>query len=240
MTLRLFASSAPVTNASAIPFLPASLSFGSIPMPLSDGYVENAESPLLLHEDVAELALACTEVLQKMVQHYEGADPWQIGSLPACASLTDTLENLVRARVTDSQLTPAQVKAAKETLKTTGDLRGVARAARQGTQLYWLLRQSDADCEELTSLILRVAQPALMVAQLSTGALIVRDRVQMRNAALAYREVNQARAEAEYEIGGVGAQARYSPTTRRLARAAVWCMAVSGEGMARIAARVAA
>lgn len=206
-------------------------------MPLSEGYVENLEAVLLLPDQVAELAHACADAVEKAAQHYEGADPWQIGSLPACIPLADTIENLVRTRLTDSQLTPAQVNAAKETLKTTADLRTVARAARQGTQLYWLLRQSESECDSLSRLVLQVARPALVVAQLSAGALVAGDRVQMRSAALCYREVNQARAEAEHEIRGEQAKARFSPTTRRIARAAVLCMAVSGESMARIAAR---
>jgi hypothetical protein len=191
---------------------------------------------LRLNDELTALTRSCTDSLRKALQQYHGEDPWLIGSLPGCAVLADGLENNIRGVLTNSQLSPAQISGLTETLKTTADLRGVARSARQVIQIYWLLKEMDG-AEEMVPLVRQVGESALSVAQQAMYALEKRDAVQARAAALSYREVDFARAEAERELMGEVFRARFPRPLRRTARAAVWFMAIAGEGMARVAAR---
>jgi hypothetical protein len=77
---------------------------------------------------------------------------------------------------------------------------------------------------------------SLLVAE----ALEKNDPQLARKAALMFRTVDEARAESERFFASDVAQYTYSPMLLRMARAGVWFMAISGEGMARIAARTAA
>lgn len=191
-----------------------------------------------LQAELSVLARMCSDAVTKSVQHYRGDDLWLIGTLPGCILHADALENRLRALLTNSQVAGSQVEEIAEYLKTVGDLRSVARAARQVSQLYWLLKDTSGT-EEVLTLVRRVGEAAAAVAEQTAVALERGDAHTARRAALLYRDVDVARFEAERELVGVFTRTRHTPLMRRLARAAVWFMAVGGEGMARVAARCA-
>jgi hypothetical protein len=183
---------------------------------------------------LAELTALCAEAAEKSVLHWQGADPWVLGAIPTCGVLADRAEARARALLADATLTPEQAETITLSLKSCADLRAVSRATRQSVQLAWL-DKSERGGDEATMLILRVAEPSLRVARATSDALIHRDFDTARDAALLFREVDEARREAEIltrlrmpnGLDGAG----------RTAMAGIWFTAIIGEGMARVAAR---
>lgn len=185
------------------------------------------------------LARQCTDAVGKAVQHFQGDDAWVIGPMPACGEMAESLEAQARSYLANSSLSMNQIDEIATHLKALGDLRGVARSARQVSQLAWLFRH-EAGAYEVTSRVRRVGEAALDVSLLVADALEKNDPGMARKAALMFRNVDEARAESERFFVSDVAQYTYSPMLLRMARAGVWFMAISGEGMARIGARAAA
>jgi hypothetical protein len=192
-----------------------------------------------LRRGMAALARQCTEAVGKAVQHFQGDDAWVIGPMPACAEMAETLEAQARSFLANSSLSMTQIDEIATLLKAMGDLRAVARSARQVSQLAWLFRH-EAGAYEITTRVRRVGEAALDVALLVAQAMEKGDPHMARQAALMYRQVDEARTEAERFFRSDVAQYTYSPMVLRMGLAGVWFMTISGEGMARIAARNAA
>ncbi|MDX1931106.1 MAG: hypothetical protein SFU56_00730 [Capsulimonadales bacterium] len=180
----------------------------------------------------------CAESLGKCVRHFEGEDAWGIGAMPNCMTPADNLEAEARALLCNSMLSPDQTMDVTVCLKVAADLRTVARCARQASQLSWLFRQMPNDWEAL-EIVLPVGRAAYQVAIRAAECVEKNDPILARDAALLYRRVDLACAEAERILDcGLGA-GTLTPECCRMVRAAVWFMAIAGEAMARIAARVA-
>jgi phosphate uptake regulator len=187
---------------------------------------------------VRVLTRCCADAVCKSVQHYQGEDAWVIGAIAGCAPMAEAVEAEARSVLANSQLTMEQINEVASVLKASGDLRAVARSARQVSQLSWLFRQEGSPPEAM-ELVRRVGEAAQDVALLAAEALDRADPGVARNAALLYRNVDRVRAEAERELlSDLGTHA-LPPVLRRMTLAAVWFMAISGEGMARVAARAA-
>ncbi len=188
-----------------------------------------------LQERLAELSQACAEAITVCVQQYQGEPTWVIGAMPGCGQIADDVESQARALLAHS-LSGAQIEEVAQAMRSSGDLRATARAARQASQLIWLFRQ-DAEGDYAIEMVRAVGEATVAVAQLTARALHRQDINHARNAALLYRDVDAARASAERALNSQTARAALSPLLRRMSRAAIWYMAVAGEGMARAAVR---
>ncbi len=187
-----------------------------------------------LHVALTELTALCAEAVEKSVLHWQGADPWVLGAVPTCAAHADRAEARARALLADATLTPEQGHLVAQSLKSCADLRAVSRATRQAVQLAWL-DKSERGGDDATLLILRVAEPSLRVARTVSDALVRRDYDTARDAALLFREVDEARREAEAVLRLRVPSGLNGP--ERTAMAGIWFTAITGEGMARVAAR---
>jgi len=190
-----------------------------------------------LNRALSTLSEACAEAVGKVVQHFHGEDSWTIGPMPGCASLSDSVESQAHALLSHSDLNSAQVNEVTNTLKATSDFRVAARGARQALQLALLL-QHEADGADAIQFVSVVSVASLAVAQETAEAVKSRHPHIAKNAALLFRDVDKSRLQAETELRQRDSELRFSPTTLRMIRAAVWNMAVSGEAMARVAARL--
>ncbi len=184
------------------------------------------------------LTRSCAEALVKSVQHFEGEDAWGIGAMPNCSTPADNLEAEARSLLCNSLLTPDQTTDVTVCLKVAADLRAVARSAQQAAQLSWLFRQMP-NATEATAIVLPVGEAACQVALRASEAVEKNDPLLAREAALLYRKVDVARIEAEQYLYSELGSHNLSPELRRMVLAAIWFMAIAGEAMARIAARVA-
>lgn len=192
-----------------------------------------------LNRDVALLAAACADAICKSVQYYEG-DAWAFGTLPQCETLAGVAEVRAKSLLVAPQTSGAMVDQVMTVLRSVESLRSVACASRQSVQLAWLLPNADPDAAKAVfPYIHAVGHASGDVGSDTVLALEAepRERVQVaRRAALRYRAVEAARGEAQAFL-----QTTELPDiARRMTRAAIWCMIVSGENMARIAARLAA
>jgi hypothetical protein len=191
-----------------------------------------------LHTGVRLLTRCCADAVCKSVRHYQGEDAWVIGAIAGCTAMAESVEAEARSVLANSQLTMDQINEVASVLKASGDLRAVSRSARQVSQLSWLFRQEGSTTEAM-ELVRKVGEAAQDVALLTAEALERGDPGVARNAALLYRGVDQVRAESERQLrGDLGVHA-FPPLVRRMTLAAIWFMAISGEGMARVAARAA-
>lgn len=191
-----------------------------------------------MHRALRDLTRACAEALEKSVKHFQGADPWMIGAMPGCTAIADGVEAQARAFLANSQLTGAQIDEVTGVLKAAADLRAVARCARQAAQLSWLLRQAGGSSEAL-AVILPVAEASLRLSLLAVEAVGKGDTYLALNAARQFREVATARDAAEHDLRGHLLRTQLPPVVLRMTRCAVWFMALSGEGLARVTARMA-
>jgi len=194
-----------------------------------------AEEIAALQERLAALSQACADAITVCVQHYQGEPAWVIGAMPGCGQIADEVEARARGLIAHS-LSNAQIEEIAQVMRSSGDLRATARAARQASQLIWLFRQ-DASGDHAIASVRAVGEATVEVAQLTARALSAQDANYARAAALLYRDVDAARAKAERALAGPSALVTFSPTLRRMTRAAIWYMAVAGEGMARAALR---
>lgn len=192
----------------------------------------------LLRRNLYALTSSCAESLDKVVQHFHGEDAWMIGPLPNSLPLADGVEAQARAFLANTHLNAEQLREVANVLKAAGDLRAAGRGARQALQLAQLIRH-DSQGAQAVRLVVPVAECAATLGKETAAALAKMDLSAARNAALLYRGVDQARAQAEAHLRGSRARAQFDPTLLRMTRAAVWNMTVAGEGMARVAARVA-
>jgi len=194
-----------------------------------------------LHVGVCLLTRCCADAVCKSVRLYQGEDAWVIGAITGCTAMAEGVESQARSVLADSQLTMAQINEVAGVLKASGDLRAVSRSAKQVAQLSWLFRQESngANVNDAMGLVCKVGEAAQEVALLVAEALERGDLSTARTAALVYRDVDRARAEAEDYLRSEYGRHALAPTLHRMTRAGVWFMAISGEAMARVAARAA-
>lgn len=192
-----------------------------------------------LRQDFRALARSCADALTKSVQHYQSGDVWSIGTMPGCIALTESLETRARALVAHSQLDDRETQEVSRILRSTADLRAVARAAQQASQLSWLFRQDETGPSALDR-VRTVGEAAIHVCNETVAALEKGDTGSAQNAALTLRDLETRFAAAEATLSQDEAAASFSPTVRRMARAALINLVIAGESMARVAARFAA
>ncbi len=192
-----------------------------------------------LNRDVALLAAACADAICKSVQYYEG-DAWAFGTLPQCETLAGVAEVRAKSLLVAPQTSGAMVDQVMTVLRSVESLRSVACACRQSVQLAFLLPHVDTEASSRVFPIIHlVGHAASDVGSDTVVALEAdsRERVPAaRRAALRYRAVEAARGEAQAFLQ----ETELPETSRRMTRAALWCMILAGENMARIAARLAA
>jgi len=206
--------------------------------------VEKPAPPIDIHQlnsSLYTLAQLSTEILSKSVQHFQTKDVWLIGSMPGFNAEADRVEAQGRAFLANSHLDPELIEIVARVMRDSWDLRAVARSARHAAQLSWLLRQEcgGEDPEELLRIIRGVGEQSLVVAKKSVLAIAAQNSQAASWAALRYREIDSARFTAEELLVDGALTAQFSPTMRRMTRAAMWYMAIAGECMARLAARTA-
>jgi hypothetical protein len=194
-----------------------------------------------LNVGICLLTRCCADAVCKSVRLYQGEDAWVIGAITGCTAMAEGVEAQARAVLANSQLTMAQINEVASVLKACGDLRAVSRSAKQVAQLSWLFRQetNGANVIDAMGVVCKVGEAAQEVALLAADALERGDPGAARTAALLYRDVDRARAEAEGYLRSDIARHALAPTLHRMTRAGVWFMAISGEAMARVAARAA-
>ncbi len=191
-----------------------------------------------LRRDLATLTLACADALNKTAQHYNGEDLWTIGTMPGYGPLADAVEAAARGFLANSHLSTAQSEIVASTMKMSGDLRTAGRGARQAVQLAFLFQQ-EADCgEDALRLLAPMAEAVVAVAERTTYAVQTGDEMAATQSAQAYRTVDALRAQVEQGIRTGEWNPYFTPTVQRMIRAAAWNFAVSGESMARVAARL--
>ena len=192
-----------------------------------------------LSGEIADLASACADALDKSVQHFS-RDAWAVGTLPLCGPIADRAEARAKSLIVNPQSTGPVVEAVTTTLKNVDYMRATARAARQNVQMAWLLKTHDPVCAaSLFPLIHSVGEAASVVANETALALRTTERelpLASRRAALLYHRVETARASAQKQFRVLAPCA----PAYRMTRAALWYMIIAGESMARVAARTAA
>lgn len=187
-----------------------------------------------LAQSVVTLAGICTQAISQGLQHYRAAESWTVGTLPDFAVPADNLERQIQALLGHSQLLPGQFQAARDLVKCVAALRGAFCGTRCATQLSWLL-QNESARTHLTPLICSVGDASLAIAQRATVALTRKDAVAAREAQTLLPFLHATRRDCEY---AARMEIRADVPSRRIARAAVWGFAISGEEMARLASGV--
>lgn len=191
-----------------------------------------------MRRDLATLALACADALAKTAQHYGGEDVWTIGTMPGYEPLADAVESVARGFLSDSHLSASHTDLVTGTIKMSGDLRTAARGARQAVQIAFLLR-ADRDCGAgALEMLFPMAEAVLAVGERAAFATQTGDPNAATQAVQAYRLVDNLRVQVETGVCSHSWDAYFSPTAQKLIRAASWNFAVSGESMARVAARL--
>ncbi len=192
-----------------------------------------------LRRDLGTLTLACADALTKTAQHYNGEDLWVIGTMPGYGPLADSVEATARGFLANSHLSAVHTEVVANTMKMSSDLRTAARGARQAVQIAFLLRYEECGGAEALHLLVPMAEAAVGVGERTAFAMQTGDENAPTQAAQAYRTVNSLRVQVERGIRSGEWNSYFSPTLQKIIRAAAWNFAVSGESMARVAARLA-
>ena len=204
----------------------------SVPPHFAAGFAE-------LNGEIALLASACADAIDKSVQHFS-RDAWAVGTLPLCGPLADKAEARAKSLIVNPQSTGPVVEEVAGLLKNAEYLRTAARAARQNVQMAWLLKSHDADyAAAFFPFIHAIGEAASLVAHETALSLKAgeRDRpIAARKAALLYHRVEFARAAAQNQFRLCAPE---DASAHRMTRAALWYMVIAGESMARVAARTA-
>ena len=194
--------------------------------PLTGATREEVEI-LAVHRALCSLAELCTLMLSQSLQHYRMADSWSIGTLPNCNMHADALETQIQSLLSHSQLLPEQFHEASSLLKSVMSLRSVSGGARYAAQLSWLLQQ-DEERAHLTPFVCEVGDAAVVVARKCVAALNQADKTAAREASHLLQEMEDVRKTCQQSV--VLAH-NFSVPVRRVARAAIWSLAVAGVGM---------
>lgn len=197
-----------------------------------------ADELVKLHNDLATLAIACAEATGKTAQHYYGEDSWVIGTMPGYGPLADAIEATARGYLANSHLLPGQAETVANTLKMSGDMRTAARGARQAVQLAFLLKQ-DPECgQDALNLLCPMADAVVAISDNTANAIRLDDPEAANQAAQLFRRIDGLRIKIEAGVCSGKWDDRFTPPVRKMIRAAVWNFAISGEGMARVSARL--
>lgn len=193
-----------------------------------------------MRRDLATLALACADALSKTAQHYGGEDLWAIGTMPGYEPLADSVESVARGFLSDSHLSVSHTDIVTGTIKMSGDLRTAARGARQAVQIAFLFRADRSCGAQALELLSPLAEAVVAVGERAAFAAQTGDQSAATQAVQAYRTVDALRVEVETGVCSHAWDEYFTPTAQKMIRAAAWNFAVSGEGMARVAARLLA
>ncbi|MBC8141902.1 MAG: hypothetical protein H7Y38_10730 [Armatimonadetes bacterium] len=194
----------------------------------------------IMRRDLATLAFACADAVGKTALHYGGEDLWAIGTMPGYEPLADSLEGMARGFLSDSHLSAAHTDVVTGTIKMSGDLRTAARGARQAVQIAFLFRADRGYGAQALELLSPMAEAVSAVAERAAFAAQTGDQSAATQAVQAFRNVDTLRVQVETGICSHSWDEHFPPTVQRLIRAATWNFAVSGESMARVAARLIA
>jgi hypothetical protein len=192
----------------------------------------------ILRRDLGTLACACADGMAKAAQHYRDEDLWVIGTMPGYGPLADTVEAMSRGFLANSHLSAAHTEIVANTMKMSGDLRTAARGARQAVQIAFLFRQEPVGGLEALHLLAPMAEAAVAVGERATYAVQTGDETAATQAAQAYRNVDALRIQVERGVRSGEWDTYFTPTLQKMIRAATWNFAISGESMARVAARL--
>ena len=192
----------------------------------------------ILRRDLGTLACACADGMTKAAQHYHDEDLWVIGTMPGYGPLADAVEATSRGFLANSHLSTAHTEIVANTMKMSGDLRTAARGARQAVQIAFLLRAEPNGGGEALHLLVPMAEAAVAVGERTAYAVKTGEETAATQAAQAYRTVDALRVQVEKGIRSGEWNAYFTPTLQKMIRAAAWNFAVSGESMARVAARL--
>ncbi len=192
----------------------------------------------ILRRDLGTLTCACADGMAKAAQHYRDEDLWVIGTMPGYGPLADAVEATSRGFLANSHLSAVHTEIVANTMKMSGDLRTAARGARQAVQIAFLLRQEQNGGAEALNLLVPMAEAAVAVAERTAYAVQTGDETAATQAAQAYRNVDALRIQVEKGVRNGEWDEYFTPTLRKMIRAAAWNFAVSGESMARVAARL--
>jgi hypothetical protein len=158
--------------------------------------------------------------------------------MPGYGPLADAVEATSRGFLANSHLSAAHTETVANTMKMSGDLRTAARGARQAVQIAFLLRQEPVGGSEALHLLVPMAEAAGAVAERTAYAVQTGDESAATQAAQAYRNVDALRIQVEKGVRTGEWDAYFNPTLQKMIRAAAWNFAISGESMARVAARL--
>jgi hypothetical protein len=191
-----------------------------------------------LRRDLATLACACADGMMKAAQHYHNEDLWIIGTMPGYGPLADAVESTCRGFLANSHLSATHTEIVANTMKMSGDLRTSARGARQAVQIAFLLRAEPDGGLDALHLLVPMAEAAVAVGERTAYAVQTGDETAATQAAQAYRNVDALRIQVEHGVRSGEWNPYFTPTLQKMIRAAAWNFAVSGESMARVAARL--
>ncbi|MBC7808705.1 MAG: hypothetical protein H7145_21435 [Akkermansiaceae bacterium] len=197
-----------------------------------------AQELAVLRRDLGTLACACADGMTKAAQHYHDEDLWVIGTMPGYGPLADTVEATSRGFLANSHLSATHTELVANTMRMSGDLRTAARGARQSVQIAFLLRQEPVAGQEALALLAPMAEAAVAVGERTAYAVQTGDGSAAKQAAQAYRNVDMLRIQVEKGVRTGEWDTYFTPVLQKMIRAAAWNFAVSGESMARVAARL--